>query len=132
MSHAARAVMPKMKDMKILERAVASLGWTTKRDAQIRAWYGTKKKYDLVLVNPNSNGYDLGVMRNSGSLVLEGDLSMLDQKATQVLGNNFDILKQAYQTEAIIADYESQGANVLQHKLPNGVVELEIELQTVL
>jgi hypothetical protein len=132
MSHAARAKVPKMKDINILEKAIARVhGWTAKRNATVRSYYNDGKKFDLVLVNPGKDNfdYDLGVIRNAdGTLSFEGDLSMLENNEHfKLLGKNYQALVQAYSIEEEIVKGGNDVLGILETKLENGTMVLEIE-----
>jgi len=129
MSHAVRHSFSDFKDPIVLARAFERLGWKVERDAKIRAWYQSKK-FPYVAVNPNKNGYDWGFAINNGKIELEGDTSMMDEQVWKVLGRDFSHLKQAYSLEALSDWSKVNNGTMIETKAANGIVEVEIEMET--
>jgi hypothetical protein len=126
MSHMVVMNVPKIKNMKSLERACKSLGLTLNMEKkQAQYWAGNKMQCDGVISCPGSS-YEIALKKES-----DGSYSMqMDNycpKLSGAVGRSGGKLSQHYQIEehkraARNAGKEIAGCNVL----PNGTIELQI------
>ena len=133
MSHTVKHSMPDMKNPGTLVRAFDRLGWKVELDAKCRTWAynpDRNKTYKWVAKNPAQHGYDLGIVQDAkGNLTIEGDTSMMGNDVWAALGTNFDKLKQQYSALSMIDWVDSHQGTATSTVMPNGVIEMELEVE---
>jgi hypothetical protein len=113
-----------------LRRAFENLGWSLKENSTARTYsYDEAKstKYPLVAVNPQSNGYDLGLQFNdkTGEIEVIGDFYGGSVAAS--LGQNLDRLKQENQACVFEDHFAYFGYSTTRNVLENGEIEMLAE-----
>ena len=100
-----------------------------------RTWYSNPdrtKVYEWVAKNPlpGDDHYDLGIARQpDGSLVLEGDTSMMGNDVWNVLGKNFEKLQQQYSIQSLLTWASNHMGSTTQTDIGNGVVEMTLDVE---
>jgi hypothetical protein len=97
MSHSV-PIKTEFKSRSALRSAFEKLGWTFKQDSKIKTYPGDpagRKTYELVAVNPQTGGYDVGIIDKDGEITLECDFYS-PGKVAATLGQSFTELKKQY------------------------------------
>lgn len=130
MSHTYVAEHLGFTSLKVLRAAFESLGWTTKEQSKCRTWSHNpdrEKSYQVVAVNPNAEGYDIGMVVTPTEVKMEADLFECGG-IVEALGKDYKVLKQAYSVQHILEMTKRRLVkNIGHHKLESGTVEIIIE-----
>jgi len=127
MSHMVVMNVPKIKNMKSLEKACKSLGLNLDMKQKTATyWAGNKMQCDGVISCPGTN-YQIALKQDQ-----KGEYSVVMdsycQKLSGVAGRNGGKLSQAYQIEEHKRAARNAGKEVVGHNvLPNGTIELRIK-----
>lgn len=133
MSHTVKHSMPDMNNPGTLIRAFDKLGWKVELNTKCRTWSynpDRNKTYKWVAKNPAQHGYDLGIIQDAkGNLTVEGDTSMMGQDVWAALGQDFCKLKQQYSVLSLTDWVNANHGTATTEVMPNGVIEMELEVE---
>jgi hypothetical protein len=127
MSHMVLMNIPKIKNLKSLERACKTLGLklnTNQKEA--RYWAGNTMRCDAV-ISGNGCNYEMALTKEKdGSYSVHMDT--YDPKLLEIVGNGCGKLSQQYQIEEHKRIARDLGKEILDCKtLPNGTIQLRIK-----
>jgi hypothetical protein len=86
-----------------------------------------QKRFEFVAVNPEANGWDLGLV-----VAKDGTVSFEHESMTPVdsiFGTGFGKLKQEFAKIQVLDQVEARGGSYQLEKLANGTVHLDIEME---
>lgn len=98
MSHFSK-ITAEIKDLEVLRKTVASMGYQLEENAECRYYYGTKHS-DYVIKLPGE--YDVAISKQDDSFSIEADL--WGGHVTKYVGQNASLLVQNYTVEKIKAE----------------------------
>jgi hypothetical protein len=137
MSHAVK-INTEYKHLGSLQRAFQSIGWTIKEKSKIRTYpydEARHKTFDYVAVNPNAQGYDIGI-----TVGVDGKLDLVcdfygGSIARELGGQEMTKLKMAYSEKVLedallygrMSEYGvvDQFTDVQRTLCPDGTIEVE-------
>ena len=128
MSHSQK-IKTNFIDLPSLKAALSSFGWTLAEKSKAKTYPSDparSKVYDYTAVNPNTSGYDLGFMRESGKLEAYGDF--YGGSLAKAFGSNLSQPKKAYSKSVFTREWEAQGYTVFSSEDSEGNILLEAEL----
>ena len=110
MSHSV-PIKTEFRNEQALCGAFQKLGFTIRQNTKMQKTYysdpSRDKVFELVAINPNSGGYDVGIVKASdGSFTLECDFFSAG-RLSETLGISFAKLKQKYAISVTEQNYES-------------------------
>lgn len=117
-----------MTDIKVLQEAFQLLGWSLKHESTCRTWSSNPDKtkvYPWVAVNPEIDGYDVGILPNEAGLKLEADL-FAHGKIEKQLGKDYVRLKDYYSLAHLRQQSTARNWRVT-HKEVDDHLEVEVE-----
>lgn len=126
MSHMIAMNMPKIKNLKCLEKACKSLGLTLDTNRKEALYYaGQRMKCDAVISSPKAK-YEIALTKkHDGSYDVHMD--SFDSSLCNIVGRNCGLLSRAYQIEDLKRRAKLQGKEILGCKTnAQGIVELTI------
>jgi len=107
MSHFSK-ITAEIKDLDVLKKTVASMGFEFKENANCRYYYGTERK-DFVIKLPGQ--YDVAITKNGDNFAVEAD--MWGGHVAKYVGNNANLLMQNYTIEKIKAEVSKENLAIL-------------------
>lgn len=86
-----------------------------------------RKQFEFVAVNPEAQGWDLGLVVGK-----DGTVSFEHESMTPVdsiFGKDFGLLKQEFSKLQVLDQVEARGGSCQIEKLANGTLHLEVEME---
>lgn len=77
--------------LSLILKTFSTLGWEIKQNVAPRSYYKQKAEA-LVAINPDANGYDVGIREENGKIAFYYDKD--NMSVNNRLGKNFELLKQ--------------------------------------
>jgi len=100
-----------MTDIELTAAQFVKLGWTLKHNAKCRTYPSDPRKdeeFPTVAVNPNANGYDVGLMVKNGTVEMVADYSF-EKSIEQQCGKGMYRILEGYTLDMTIPGIVGQG-----------------------